>query len=139
MKKLLLGSAALLMFSCAILIFQISCKKDAMAQSPTSTTNKILIFKRIIGNFDGPFETWIANYDGSNATQILASVPGWKLSNPKLAPDGSKIFFIGSDSTTINTTSLATEIFSSNIDGSNVQRITNNNSSGKATDLWDVN
>lgn len=35
MKKLLMGSAALLLFSCAIIIFQASCKKEAMAQRPT--------------------------------------------------------------------------------------------------------
>lgn len=40
MKKLLLGSATLLMFSIAILIFQMSCKKDAVAQ--TGTSNYVL-------------------------------------------------------------------------------------------------
>jgi hypothetical protein len=37
MKKLILGSAALTLFSISILIFQISCKKDAVAQTTTYT------------------------------------------------------------------------------------------------------
>jgi hypothetical protein len=36
MKKLLLSAAVLTLFSISLLIFQISCKKDAIAQSPTS-------------------------------------------------------------------------------------------------------
>jgi hypothetical protein len=36
MKKLLLSSAALTLFSISILIFQISCKKDALAQTGPS-------------------------------------------------------------------------------------------------------
>jgi hypothetical protein len=47
MKKLLLSSAALILFSISILIFQISCKKDAVAQSggayilPVATTTTL--------------------------------------------------------------------------------------------------
>jgi hypothetical protein len=37
MKKLFLGSAALLLFSIAITLFQIACKKDLIAQSATYT------------------------------------------------------------------------------------------------------
>lgn len=36
MKKLLLSSAALVLFSISILVFQISCKKDAVAQTGTA-------------------------------------------------------------------------------------------------------
>ena len=43
MKKLLLGSAALTLFSISILIFQISCKKDAKAQSGTNSCSEIII------------------------------------------------------------------------------------------------
>ena len=138
MKKLLLGSAALLMFSCAIMIFQISCKKDATAQTPTSVTNKILLVKNAIGNYDGPFETWIANADGSNAVQVFTNISGWRLLPAKLSPDGSKIFFNGTDSTTISTLPRS-EIFTSNIDGSNLQQITYDNTTGKSVGLADVN
>lgn len=36
MKKLLLGSAALTLFSISIILFQISCKKEAIAQSTSN-------------------------------------------------------------------------------------------------------
>ncbi len=138
MKKLLLGSAALLMFSCAIVVFQMSCKKDANAQTTGGTSNKILYLKRPIGNFEPEFETWIANYDGSNATQIFITVPGWRINGLKLSPDGNKIFFTGTDSASISAPPYKFEIFSANVDGSNVQQISHDNSAGKSTDLWDV-
>lgn len=46
MKNLLLGSAALIIFSCSMILFQISCKKDIQAQTrtyilPTATTTSL--------------------------------------------------------------------------------------------------
>jgi hypothetical protein len=38
MRKLVLGSAALLLFSAAIVVFQFSCKKEVNAQSPSKVT-----------------------------------------------------------------------------------------------------
>jgi len=136
MKKIFLGSVVLLMFSCAIVIFQISCKKDAFAQT-TNTTNKILLLKNAIGSYDGPYETWIADADGSNQVQVIVNVQGWRLLPAKLSPDGSKIFFHGTDSATLSTLPRS-EIFTSNIDGSNIQQITNDNISGKSVGLVDV-
>lgn len=46
MKKLFLGSVALLCFSASMLIFQISCKKESIAQTATpATRSEILVSK----------------------------------------------------------------------------------------------
>jgi hypothetical protein len=137
MKRLLLGSVILLIFSCSILIFQLSCKKDVIAQTTGNNVNKILFFKRPLGNYDLQFEHWIANYDGSNATQIFLNLPGWRINDVQLSADGTKLFFTGTDSTTLLTTQ-ASEIFSSNVDGSNIQQITHDNVAGKSTLIWNV-
>ncbi len=42
MKKLLLGSASLCLFSLSIMLFQMSCKKDATAQTTNNSNNYIL-------------------------------------------------------------------------------------------------
>ena len=48
MKHLLKGSIVLAVFSIAIILFQISCQKDAEAQTPTTPLAKeqILVKKR---------------------------------------------------------------------------------------------
>ena len=137
MKKLLLGSAALLIFSCSLIVFQISCRKEAKAQTPLSGTNKILYSKRAFGNFDYAFEYWIADYDGSNATRIPLNVPGWRVTSVKLSPDATKIIFDAMDSTLL-ATGNGSEIFSADIDGANVRQVTHDNGSGKSANVWDV-
>ncbi len=138
MKKVLLGSVILLMFSCSILLFQISCRKEAQAQTNQNNLNKILLLKRAVGNFEPEFETWIADYDGSNATQIFINVPGWRINNFKLSPDAAKIFFSGTDSVSIANPPYKFEAFSCNVDGTNVQQITHENGLGKSAEIWDV-
>ncbi len=139
MKQLFLGSAALLLFSCAILIFQISCSKDSIAQPTGGNTGKIYYSKRPLGNFSNSFEGWIADYDGSNATRVFFDLPGWYVIIPsaKFSGDGTKLFFTATDSSTLTTTQH-TEIFSSNIDGSNVQQVTYDNTSGYYSELMDL-
>src|SRR5205085_1726473 len=81
---------------------------------------------------------WIADYDGTNASEIPINLPGWALREPRLSPDCSKVFFSAVDSTTIPTGMYATEIFTANIDGSNLQQITHYNSVGQTVWLTDV-
>lgn len=68
MKKLLMGSLALTLFSISIIIFQMSCKKDATAQTNNTSgiiqLNKILYSKNPTGT-SGNGEIWTANYDGT--------------------------------------------------------------------------
>jgi len=136
MKKILMGSLSLMIFSCAILVFQISCRKDAIAQTTTGT-NKILFFKNQTTNVTGPFETWIMDEDGSNQTQFFVTIPGRKINRMRLSQDEKKLIIDAIDLASLNTNYPALEIFTANIDGSNVQQITNYNATGNNATLMD--
>lgn len=81
MKKLILSSAALLLFSVSIIIFQISCKKDAMAQSGTSDCSDIATVI-ITVNFPGDFNP-ISTDDNENGLELTnihinpVAYPSW--------------------------------------------------------------
>ncbi len=121
MKKLLLSSITLLLFSCSILIFQISCQKEANA-NPNNITqlNKIVYIKEIPLN-DGQNEIWTANIDGTNQQRVAINFPAnYELdtenTNITLTPDNQKIIFALS----INRVKA---IYSCNIDGTNLNKI----------------
>lgn len=122
MKKILLSTIVLLSFSLSILLFQISCKKEAKAELPvTGTTLNILLFHKIVG---GKSEIWISNYDGSNQKKINVQVPsGVTLDGGTtiLSPDGKTIFFhvLGTPNGNLD----GADIYSCNIDGSNVKKV----------------
>ena len=60
MKKLLLSSIILLLFSSSILIFQVSCQKEAKADTNNITQqNKIIYIKAILASNEN--EIWTAN------------------------------------------------------------------------------
>jgi hypothetical protein len=97
MKKLLMSSVVLIAFSLAIIVFQMSCKKDANAQTAQggiTQLNKLIFFKN-----PPPFsslELWKCNYDGSNALKINVNLGAGVVfgkSAPVFSPDGKKIFF----------------------------------------------
>jgi hypothetical protein len=120
MKQILKSSMVLLVFSAAMLIFQMSCKKDAQATTSTSTTtqlNKIIYTRRFAGSYA---EMWTANYDGTNQAKINIAMPtGFVVGdNARLSPDGQTIIFEGYDST-----NYITHIYSCNVNGSNVHKI----------------
>lgn len=131
MKKLLLGSIALTTFSIAIIIFQLSCKKTADAQ--TSTTgltqlNLILFTKHITSSSTTTTELWTANLDGSNQKKIPITLPaGQELQEARLTPDGKKVIF---DASYVSG-SIANKgayVYSCNIDGTNLTKIVDNTS-----------
>jgi hypothetical protein len=124
MKKILKSSIVLFMFSFAMLLFQMSCKKDATAQTTTTgltQLNKIIYLRTLSVS---AAEIWTANYDGTSQTKVninIASLPtaiGNHISNPVLSPTGQTVFFVGLDTTT-----YLNHIYSCNINGSNVQKI----------------
>jgi len=94
MKKLLLSSIILFLFSTSILLFQISCQKEANAR-PNNTTqqNKLVYFK-----LNATTSIWsinICNWDGSNNIVVPVVLPADVKFNGDVAitNDGSKIFF----------------------------------------------
>jgi hypothetical protein len=122
MKKLFMGSIVLTMFSIAIILFQLSCKKDVNAQTSGGTTslkqlNKI-IYQTITSGYSA---IWTANYDGTNQTKINIIMPsaiGDHIGDPKLSPDGQTVFIDAWDST-----SNQYYIYTCSITGGNVQQI----------------
>lgn len=163
MKKVIVGSFALILFSSAVLLFQISCRKSADAQvgngnnnytlpPATKTTlggvmvgdgltvsntgllsvtpatgggatviNKVLFWK--YNATDGSGEIWMMNYDGSGQTKINVTMPaGVVISDgARLSPDGKKLFFIGSDTNVSG--GNKDNIYSCDIDGSNLKKL----------------
>lgn len=125
MKKIVLSTIVLLSFSLSILLFQISCKKEAKAESPvTGTTLNILVFTKSFPSVDYKWEIWTANYDGSNQKKVNLQLPsGVALDglSPTLSPDGKTIFFnvLGAPKGNLD----GSDIYSCNIDGSNVKKV----------------
>lgn len=122
MKKILLSTIVLLSFSLSILLFQISCKKEAKAESPVTNTGlNILVFQK---NAGGKSEIWTANYDGSNQKKVNIQLPtGVTLdgSTTILSPDGKTIFFHTTGIPNANLDGI--DIYSCSIDGSNVKKV----------------
>ncbi len=123
MKKILLSSVVLLLFSTAMLVFQMSCKKDLNA-SPNQQ-NKVLYVKLESSGF----ELWTVSTDGSNKNKVPLTLPS-NLSFPStpsnflqflplISPDGNKIILTLMDSNS----SSAFSVYSCNIDGTNLTLI----------------
>jgi Tol biopolymer transport system component len=138
MKKILMSTIVLLAFSLSIILFQLSCKKQADAASTTvnaqaTQQNKILYLKDIYGGSAGAnaydsAEIWVANYDGTNQQKVNITLPtGYVIvlgQTVKVSPDGKTIFFDAfSPGSNYPNTSTPWSIFASNIDGSNVHLV----------------
>jgi hypothetical protein len=74
MKKLLLSSIVLFLFSASIMMFQVSCQKDANARINELHNKTKLIYTK---SSSGKAEIWIANIDGTNPTKVPISLPSW--------------------------------------------------------------
>jgi hypothetical protein len=130
MKKLLLGTVVLLAFNAAVILTQMSCKKEAKAEpAPTGATitqlDQILYLKHFTAD-RYLAEIWISKLDGSNNHKVNLALPSnMRVSDEaKLSPDGKIIVF----STLLNTTGGANTwgdggIYTCNVDGSNVKKI----------------
>jgi hypothetical protein len=96
MKKLIKGSIVLLVFASSIMIFQISCQRDVVAQTTTSQLNKI-VYDKYFGSPGEVYEIWTSNYDGSNQQKINITMPsGYRIGsqgNARLSPNGEYVFF----------------------------------------------
>jgi len=132
MKKMLLSTVVLFLFSLSILVFQISCKKASHAAPvPASTLqqNKLLFLKFT----SNAAEIWTANYDGSNQQKLNVTLPTNVVveqdSKIKLSPDGKTIFF---NAFTPGSAGVNSGIYSCNVDGSNAHLIIAGGTNGDA-------
>lgn len=129
MKKLLLGSIALMLFSASAILFQISCKKEANARPDTpQKAGKILFTKS--SSMGREQEVWLANYDGTGQSRVNFELPE-EISTPvdlkaMFSPDEKTVFIAFYNYGNAG-------IYSCNIDGSNMKRVING-----SVDLMDV-
>jgi len=134
MKKLLLASATLFLFSASILMFQLSCSKDANAGnsggSGTHGQGKILILKTT----QTPSQFSIIDKNGTE-TIITPNLPAPynRISDKNYATDGNIIFFEAFDGNTGDNSSL----FSCDMNGGNVKNL-NKSLKGYSGDLMFV-
>lgn len=138
MKKLLMSSLVLTVFSISMLLFQLSCKKDATAQTTPSgvTQRNIIAYTKNIrsGSITSntfTSEIWLANIDGTNQRKIPISVPLARgVQDAKLTPDGNSIIFTASF--TIPSGYSYLNIYSCSMDGNNVKKLVD----GSYTDFY---
>lgn len=126
MRKLLLSSIVLFLFSASIMMFQVSCQKDVNAKnSGTTQQNKIIYTKSV----SGTDEIWIANTDGTNQTKVPIVLPSnLKLGNAQatISPDGTKVIFQAREISISNTGYL----YTCNTDGSGLVKIIGDGTAG---------
>jgi len=127
MKKVLLSTIVLTAFSCSLILFQLSCKKVAVAASDQTSTPQVgkIVYSKLISptNSNAYFEIWTANYDGTNQQKISITLPtGVSISgDAKLSPD-HKILFFGAY-TFKSGIITKSALYACNIDGTNPHEI----------------
>lgn len=118
MKKLLMSSAVLISFSLSIIFFQMSCKKEVLAQ--TSSTSLVIYSK---GSSSGNSEIWKANIDGSNQQKLNIILPSGYTLN--VNGDGGQLVFTSDKQKIIFKAGNGSfnSLFSCSVDGSNLTKI----------------
>ena len=128
MKPLIKSAICLSIFAFTVCIIQISCSKtDAQTNSNNNQNALTQINKILYTSFAaGTTKIWIANYDGSAATQINIALPagvsipfGSSDLSMHLSPDGLKLFFFANNPVSPGANSL----YSCDINGTNVQPV----------------
>lgn len=119
MKKLLIGTIILSVFSIALVITQMSCTKQTMAQGPglIQPLNKILFTRDTRG---ASSEIWISNPDGTGLQQVPVALPAGAMVSEqvRLSADGKTVIFV-----TMDEQENTTGIYSCAIDGSGVKKM----------------
>ncbi len=126
MRKLLLSSIVLFLFSASILIFQVSCKKEVNADIPSvAQCDDSKQLCKIL--YEGEDKFWLMNYDGTDKQKLNIPLPSGEtaIESVKLSPDGQRIFFV-----TVQELKGATSypyeyfhLYSCKLDGSDVKKI----------------
>ena len=102
MKKILLGTLVLLAFNAAVIITQMSCKKDAKADTPITGTPTLkqldlVLYINYLKNPDNTStgEIWTCKYDGGNKTKLNITLPANIRigDHASLTPDGKIVIF----------------------------------------------
>lgn len=120
MKSILKASVVLCFFALSVTLSQISCSKEARGQG---TNGLAQLNKLVYYTYDGQFEIWTCNYDGSNQAKVNISLPsGVRFYNdwsPRMSPDGRNIFFSAISGVHYS----GIDLYVCNADGTNLRKI----------------
>lgn len=120
MRKLLMGSLALLVFSIAVIIFQASCSKEVRANDDHNgggNNSNSVLYRRVDPN-NGATELWSMNTNGNNRHKINIVLPqDYYLEGARIVDNGQKIVFVA---VKLNETDNLRTFFKCNLNGSNV-------------------
>ena len=99
MKKLFLGSIALLTFSLAIIVFQISCSRIAFADNGDDGPNKgkLVLYLRYDNQSPNGYSLWLMNSDGTDRRKVNIVLPSDEYGiseGGRLVDGGKKIIFV---------------------------------------------
>jgi len=108
----------LLLFSFSIIIFQMSCKKSASAQSSNSTVTTVAFIK-VVGGNAFTSQIWIGTSTGGSITQVPIPSTYVITSVENIVTNGIVLF-----SAQHGTSPVYTDLFSCKIDGSNITQLT---------------
>lgn len=132
MKKLLLSTVVLFLFSASILIFQLSCKKSANATKigTQSQPSGLILLKRYKPNNNYVSSLYTSNLDGSNLKEIPLEAPldglSMNIREAKFTADGKNIVFEIFINEKVGTTNLyPTKVYTCAINGSNLKELSN--------------
>jgi len=118
MKRLLLSAAILFFFGSSIFLTQMSCSKEAKAESPIVYAPLTLYTKDVRGQSS---EIWlIGNNDITKQQKINITLPAGQLISPqaKLDRDATHVIFV-----TMDANEKETGIYSCSITGGDVKKI----------------
>jgi hypothetical protein len=119
MKTIFKSSLVLLLFSVSLVLFNLSCSKESVAQPTTPQNVGLIVFVKVGDNSNN---FWTAKYDGTGATKVtIASFPAQAETDEasfQLSPDGKKVFFL----LYIPSTQIQS-IYSCNVDGTGLTQV----------------
>jgi hypothetical protein len=123
MRKLFLGSAALFIFSLSVIIFQISCSKDAEAYNDDNNNDgdgKTVLYKKTTSC--GIDELWLMNSNAGNRRKVNIVLPSTDqfITHGRITDNGNKIVLITAK---LNETDNYRIFYKCNLDGSGLNQL----------------
>lgn len=122
MKKLLLSSIVLFLFSASILMFQASCKKEANASKMPGIQSEnlgILLISKMDEN--NRYRHYTSDYDGKNIKEINIPINIKHFERVRLSPDGKTVVIMEYPSM---------DIYTCSTDGSNLKKVFSGSETG---------
>lgn len=131
MKKLLLGTLVLLAFNAAVIITQMSCKKEAKADTPITGTTPLkqldlILYAKHPSGDRLLAELWISKLDGTGSHKVNIVLPAnvRVADGASITPDGKNIVFSALQNTTAAPNNWGDGgIYTCNLDGTNPKKV----------------